>query len=380
MKVAYALTRSDTVGGAAVHVRDCARAMFDRGEEAAVIVGGEGPFLDQLEEAGVPHRPIPHLVGRPFALWTWAPALREIRAALAELEPDLVSCHTSNAGFLGRLAAASLGIPALFTAHSWAFTEGKSWWRRAVFTAGERAVAPLAERIVTVSDYDRRLALERRVAGADELVTVHNGVVDVDARLRAEPRGGEAESGEGAGTDEEPCRIVMVARFERQKDHATLLRALARLERRPWLLGLVGEGPHAAEARRLARELGIRDRVRFLGHRDDVAEVLATAHLFVLASRWEGFPRSILEAMRAGLPVVASDVGGVSEAVAEAETGYLVEPGSPGPLAGRLGAMIGDPDRRARMGRAGRRRYEDRFTFERMFERTRALYGEVTAT
>ena len=377
MKVVYALTRSDTVGGAAVHVRDCARAMLDRGDEAAVLVGGEGPFLDELDDAGIPHRPIPHLVGRPFALHAWVPAVRELRAALSELEPDLVSCHTSNAGFLGRLAAASLGVPALFTAHSWAFTEGKSRWRRAVFTAGERAVAPLTARLITVSDYDRRLALDRGVGRPDRMVTVHNGVPDVEVRLRADPRGGKALSGEPAGTGEEPCRIVMVARFERQKDHATLLRALARLEGRPWLLGLVGDGPRTADARRLARDLGIDGRVRFLGYRDDVAEVLSDTHLFALASRWEGFPRSILEAMRAGLPVVASDVGGVDEAVVEGETGYLVEPEAPGPMAGRLAAMIGDPARRERMGLAGRSRYEDRFTFDRMFERTRAIYEEV---
>ena len=364
MRVVYTLTRSDTVGGAAVHVRDCARAMLDRGEEAAVLVGGEGPFLGQLAERDVPHRSIPHLVGRPFALWAWAPAILEIRSALSELDPDLVSCHTSNAGFLGRLAAASLGIPAIFTAHSWAFTEGKSRWRQAIFTAGERSVAPLTRRIITVSDYDRELALARSVAPAEKLVTVHNGMPDVGEELRAEPGAGRA-------------RLVMVARFERQKDHPTLLRALARLEDRPWRLTLVGDGPRMDAARGLAGELGLSDRIRFAGYRDDVAGILADARVFVLASRWEGFPRTIVEAMRAGLPVVASDVGGVAEAVADGETGFVVPPGEPAELADRLAALLDDPDRRTRMGRAGRRRYEENFTFERMFERTRAVYREA---
>lgn len=364
MNVVYTLTRSDTVGGAAVHVRDCALEMIDRGEEATVLVGGDGPLVEQLRGRGIPVRTVSQLVGHPFHLWTWPPAVWEIRSHLAELEPDLVSCHTSNAGFLGRLAAASLGLPAIFTAHSWAFTEGKSRFRQAVFTAGERVAAPLAERIITVSNYDRRLALARDVAGEEKLATVHNGVKDVAAHLGADPGG-------------EPPVIASVARFEPQKDHPTLLRALASLGDRPWKLRLVGDGPRLEEMRGLARELGIGDRVEFLGARDDVAEILAGAQLYVLASRWEGFPRTILEAMRAGLPVVASDVGGVSEAVADGRSGTVVPAGDGEALTDALARLLQDPELRVRLGSLGRQRYQERFTFRRMFERTRIIYDQA---
>ncbi len=139
----------------------------------------------------------------------------------------------------------------------------------------------------------------------------------------------------------------------------------------------MGDGPRQAAVERRARELGLADRVPFRGHRDDVARRLARAQLFVLASRWEGFPRSILEAMRAGLPVVATDVGGVSESVAHGETGRLVPPGRPGELAGALEGLLASPDLRRSMGRAGRARYEERFTFDRMFEETLRVYEEV---
>lgn len=364
MRVAYTLTRSDTVGGAAVHVRDLARGMLARGHEAVVLVGGEGIFLEQLDERGVPHRRIPHLVGHPFHLWTWPPVLLEFRRAMAEFGPDLVSGHSSNAGFLGRLAAASLGIPRIFTAHGWPFTEGVPGWKRAVFLAGEKTVAPITDRIVTVSEFDRRLALRHGVGPPETVTTVHNGMPDVEDGLEADPT-------------EEPPRLIMVARFEVQKDHGTLLEALARLDDRAWTLDLVGDGPRRRIVERRARELGLADRVRFLGHRDDVAELLADAQLFVLASRWEGFPRSILEAMRAGLPVVASDVGGVSESVADGDTGRVVPPEEPDALAGPLQELLSESRERARMGRAGRERYEERFTFERMFEETLQVYGEV---
>lgn len=367
MRIAYTLTRSDTIGGAAVHVRDLAEEMLARGHEAIVLVGGEGIFLDQLDERGIPHRRIPHLVGHPFHLWTWPPAFLEFRRALADFRPDLLSGHSSNAGFLGRLAAASLGIPRIFTAHGWSFTEGVTTWKRPIFLAGEMAVAPLTDRFIAVSEFDRRLALRYRVAPPDRVVTVRYGMPEVDGALRADPSA-------------RPPRLVMVARFEEQKDHPTLLEALARLTHRPWTLDLVGEGPRQEAMEARARELGLEGRVRFLGYRDDVAELLAAAQVFVLASWWEGLPLSILEAMRAGLPVVASGVSGVPEAVSDGETGRVVPPGRPEALAGALEELLESAALRARMGRAGRERYEDEFTFRRMFEDTLRVYEGVLAS
>lgn len=364
MRVAYALTRSDAVGGAAVHVRDLAARMLEQGHEVVVLVGGDGIFLEQLDERGVPRRRIPHLVGHPFHLWSWPLVLGEMRRELKRFRPDLLAAHSSNAGFLGRLAAASVGVPRVFTAHGWAFTEGVPGWKRAVFLAGEKAMAPLTDRIVTVSEFDRRLALRRRVAPPEAVVTIHNGMPDVKEGLRARPR-------------RQPPRIVMVARFEEQKDHGTLLQALARLRDRPWRLELVGDGPLQGTVERQAAALDLTDRVLFAGHRDDVAERLAQSQLFVLASRWEGFPLSILEAMRAGLPVVASDVGGVGEAVVDGATGRLVPPARPGVLAGALAELLSAAEMRRRMGRAGRLRYEEHFTFERMFGKTFRVYEEA---
>jgi len=169
-----------------------------------------------------------------------------------------------------------------------------------------------------------------------------------------------------------------VARFEPPKDFPTLLRAL-RMVTAPWRAILVGDGPTRPGVEELARELGLADWVEFVGWRTDVADILARAQVFVLSSRWEGLPISILEAMRAGLPVVASQVGGVGEAVIAHETGWLVPPGDAGQLSQRIEELCVDPSLRARMGVAGRRRWEDRFRVERMVEETSALYADVLA-
>lgn len=363
MKIVYCLTRSDTLGGAQIHVADMAAWLRSNGHDVVVVVGGEGPLTERLSDNGVPCRMSRHLC-RAIHPVQDTRAIGELRRIFGELRPDLISLHSAKAGLVGRLAAVGLGVPVLFTAHGWPFTEGVSALQRLVYRTLERITAPLADRIITVSDYDRLLALKARIAAPEKIMTIHNAM----------PPGEHAgDVGEMSGT----VRIIMVARLDVPKDHMTLFDALAKLKDKPWVLDLVGDGPHESQLRVRAEELGLGDRVRFLGLRRDVASLLAESHIFVLTSRWEGFPRSVLEAMRAGLPVIASAVGGMPEAVEEGETGYLVPRDDTHTLRDRLEQMIDWPEERARLGEAGRRRFEERFRFERMADETLAVYEQL---
>lgn len=365
MKIVFVITRSDAIGGAHVHVRDLASRLLADGHEAVVLAGGQGPFTRQLVERGIPVRSLQSLT-REIEITKDVKAFLELRRELAALKPDLVSTHSSKAGWLGRVAARSLGLRVIFTAHGWAFTDGVPEKRRRLYVLAEKLAARFADRIITVSNYDRDLAIEHGVAPAAKLISVHNGMPDVASVYFAQP-------------DKEPPRLIMVARFEEQKDHKTLLEALSELKDLPWQLELVGDGPLRSEMDRLGEKFGIKHRIDFVGAVDDVVQRLAKAQIFVLTSRWEGFPRSILEAMRAGLPVVASDVGGVAEAVDDGVSGFVVPRGDVEALKQRLQRLLLDPELRKSMGTNGRQRFEREFTFERMFEKTVAVYREVCA-
>jgi glycosyltransferase involved in cell wall biosynthesis len=321
--------------------------MIERGHAVKVFLGGTGPVTEQLR--GVPAQSLKYL-RRAIHPWRDLRALAELTAALREWRPDLVSTHTAKAGWIGRAAAARLRLPAIYTPHGWPIGDRISRAHGAVFTLAERAAQRWARAIICVSESERRLAL--RVAPPDKLHVVYNGVRDTPHRAR--PASGE--------------RIITIARFEEPKDHRTLLAALPDGAE----LDLVGDGPLEPAIRALAPA-----RVRFHGYQPDPAELLAQAHVFVLSSRSEGFPRSILEAMRAGLPVVASDVGGVSEAVTHGINGFLVPRGDAAALRTALRQLLENQTLRERFGAAARQSYESRFTLERMVGDTLAVYGNV---
>lgn len=353
------------MGGAQVHVLGLLRHLSRVGLEPPGLLTGEEGFLTaEARKLNAPVFVEPSLV-HPIRPRKDIEAVLAFRRVIRDFAPDIVHTHSSKAGLVGRLASRLAGVPAIFTAHGWGFTPGVPWARRTIARASERFAAPLSARIITVSDADRNLAATHGVGEEHSLVTVHNGMPDVPHV--ADP-----------GSESPELRVAMTARFSQQKDHLLLLRTIAGL-RTPWRLSLIGDGPLRPAAELEAARLGIADRVEFLGDRRDVPELLATAHVFVLTSNWEGLPISIIEAMRAGLPVISSDVGGVNELVEDGKTGFLVPRGDAAALLDRLGALAKDRRLRASMGSAGRTRYLSSFSEEQMLEKIIGLYRGVHA-
>jgi glycosyltransferase involved in cell wall biosynthesis len=363
MRIAYLVTRTDSIGGALIHVRDMSAALLAQGHEVTVLAGGEGAFTRELQQRKIPCISLCRL-SREINPFKDISALVEIRKALKTVKPEIISAHMSKAGLLGRLAGKSVGIPVIFTAHGWSFTEGVPAGKRRFYLLAEKAAAPLTDSIITVSGHDRGLAEMCGVGRRQKIVVVHNGVFDIQPDLLANP-------------GKEKPRLVMVARFEEQKDHQTLIQALSGLKDLEWDIDLVGDGPLEAQVADMVKTFGLEERVRFLGAREDVADILSKAQLFLLISNWEGFPRSILEAMRAGLPVVASDVGGARESVADCVTGFLIPRKDSALLRDRLRTLLRDPQLRICFGEAGRKRYEESFTFDKMYEKTLQVYRQV---
>jgi len=358
-RILYIITRAD-IGGAQANVLDLIAGLHAR-YDVHLATGTDGPLTARVRALGLPVHLVPSLV-RQINPLTDLRSVQDCARLIRRLRPRLIHAHSSKAGIVGRAAARLAGVPAIFSAHGWGFSPGTPRGRRTVALWSERAAAPLAARIICVSEFDRRLALRAGVGSRRSLVTIRYGI-------------GAAAAPPAAPADQPP-RFVMAARFNEQKDQHTLLRALARVPV-GLQLDFAGSGPSLEACRALARRLGVADRVAFLGDRHDVPDLLARAQGFVLSTHYEGLPLSIMEAMRAGLPVVATRVSGIPEEVLDGETGLLVPHGDVAALAAALCRLAEAPVVRRRMGEAGRQRFLREFTIERMLAETEGVYREI---
>jgi glycosyltransferase involved in cell wall biosynthesis len=361
MRILYLITRADRAG-AQLHLVDLING-FAGEVEPIVGVGEEGFLTEYLRSKGVPCYVLRNLV-HPISPLKDLCAVGNVWSLIRCTRPACVHSHTAKAGTVGRIAAILARTPSVYTVHSWCFDRGRSWKWRIFGGLSERLLEPYTDRIVNVSEATRHLARLQGMRCGRNMISIHNGLSDTP--FRANP-----------GERSEPI-VLMAARFAPFKDQSLLVRALARAKI-PVRIWFAGDGPSRAVVEELGRSLGVADRLSFLGERRDIPELMSKSHIFALASFSEAFPLTILEAMRAGLPVVATDVGGVREAVEDGKTGYLVRVRDEQHLAERLTSLTVDPGLRMRMGAAGRRTYEEKFTLGAMIGSLRSVYREVSS-
>jgi len=365
MKIVQVLTRGDILGGAQTHVRELSLALGQLGHQVTVITGAFGIFTDQLVQAGIPCLQVKSLV-RPVRPHRDFAALIQLSRVLRGLKPDLVCAHTAKAGALARAAARLHSIPSTFTPHGWSMFDRASLHARPIFRWAEWLAASLGTSVINVCEFERECARQFRICAPCKLEVVHNGVADFPLTRVREVSG-------------QPPLLVMVARFTPQKDHSILLQALSGLLSMEWKLQLMGSGELRPRIVAQVNALGLRERVSLLPPETDVNPLLMEAQIFVLCTRFEAFPISILEAMRAGLPVVATNVGGIHESVVHEQTGLLVPPGDVLHLRAALARLIADPALRLAMGNAGLRLWSARFTASTMAANTVAVYQRALA-
>ncbi len=348
-------------GGVASHVLELVEGLPKDAFEVNVACPRESSIWQRLEDVDgvVLHGIKPHR----------EPALADIAtlSTLLKLVPrmEIVHAHSSKAGFLARLASALVGRRrrCLFTPHGWSFWAARGAEAR-LYLELERLAAHWCHALVALSSAERAAGLEQRVGREEQYRVVVNGV-DLE-RFALVP-------------DPVPNRIVVVGRLAPPKRNDLLVQAFAEIRRgNPSAeLQIVGDGPDRADVERRVRELGLEGGIHLLGQRHDVPELLSRAACFVLASDYEGCPLAVIEAMAAGVPVVATGVGGVPELVEDGRSGLVVPPGAPESLVAAVESVLADPARARAMGEAGRAIARRRLSRERMVGDLVRLYDEI---
>jgi glycosyltransferase involved in cell wall biosynthesis len=350
-------------GGVFQHVSSLCGGLLAHGHEPFVA----GPF--DRPPTGLAAEALPLAMARPVSPAADARAAAALARLVRRLRPDLIHAHSSKAGAVARAARpASPRIPVVYTPHGYAFAGYFGNAARARYRAAERLLAPLATRVLCVCEAERFLA--GSVGPAPRTRVVHNGIAD--------PAPAEPHPAVSALRERGPV-IGALSLLRPGKGIETLIDALpAVLAAHPGAaVAIAGEGPDRPELEARARQRGVAEALHLIGTTPGPMPLLGGADLFVSASWAESFPYNVLEAMAAGLPVVATDAGGTAEAVAHGHTGLIVPPRDAGALAAAIVELLDDPDRLSRLGAEGRRRQQERFTLARMVEGTLAVYAEV---
>jgi glycosyltransferase involved in cell wall biosynthesis len=342
-RLLYVVTLAE-VGGAQSYVRDLLPAV--RSEyDVTVAAHGPGPLREACSELGIPFVALEQ-VRRKLSPRDVLGVV-ELFRLFRRLRPDLVHLNSSKAGWLGRIAARIAGVPVvLFTAHGWAF---RAKCGSALYRLGDRIVEPLTTMVICVSQAELDAGIAAKTCRVARSAVIPNAV---DTEFEPPLRNGLGEK----------LRIVSVGRLADPKNFGALIRAAALLPPGRVQVQILGDGPQRDALTALIESEGLDGIVSLVGEVRDVRPYLADAHAFVLSTFSEGMPIALLEAMAAGLPVVASAVSGVTEVVVDEDSGLLVPPDDVPALAAAIRKLLDDVELRTALGDAARRRAVEHFS------------------
>lgn len=282
---------------------------------------------------------------------------------------DLVHSHLYHANLYGRLAARKAGVPAVASVHN-TYTRHKLHRQLVNWYLGRHTAA-----IIAGSEEIKRDVV-RYDHVPESLVEIIPNSVDL---TRSHSTLSREQARERLGVPENAIVLGTVGRLEEQKGHRYLIEALALLRKRGMdaILLLVGEGREGPALTALTASLGVEQQVMFLGTRSDLGDLFRAMDLFVMPSLWEGLSLAMLSAMAAGLPVVATSVGGVQQVLGSDEYGFSVPPGDAAVLASRIEGCFANPEEMVRMGKKGQRRVRENYSDEAMVSKLQTVYDGV---
>ena len=375
------------MGGPALHVAYLTEGLADRGYETTLAAGslarGESSMSFVAEGLGIDVKPISQLSREVSPLYDPISVARVVQL-IKDVRPHILHTHTAKAGAIGRVAAQLAGDArppiVVHTFHGHVLRGYFNPAATAFFRNLERALAMRTTRLVAVSPEVRDDLVHLGVAPAEKFTVIRLGI-DLERRIVDEDRAG-AELRALFGVSRDRFVVGWIGRMTAINRVPDVLRAFRALRDRgvDATLCLVGDGPDREEVEQLAYELGIARDTLFVGYQRDVASYYGLFDALVLTSANEGTPVVAIESLAAGRPVVATDVGGVPDVVADGVDSFVVPVGRPDAVATALEELARDPDRRARMGAAGRERVIPRYRVSRLVDDVDELYRELLSS
>jgi len=379
-KILYLITQSE-LGGAqkyvcelAAHLKDDFNITVAFGEQ-----GGKGELAKELEVLKIKYEIIPHLK-RKINLADDFRAIGEIAALIKNIKPNIIHLNSTKISIVGSIAAflakladkqirTSYEARVVYTAHGWIFNEPLSRRVRNSYRWAEKITSWLKDTIICVSEFDRRAALKQKIAPARKLITIHNGVHPVEFLSREASRKKLALAAD-------PFIIGSIGNLYPNKGFRYFLEAMKTLRNSglPVTGVIIGSGEERLKLERLAVKSGLADHFLFAGRINRAYELLQAFDIYICSSIKEGLSYTLIEAMLAGRPVIATEVGGNPELIEHNKTGILVEPANAKLLAVKIKELFDNPELMASLGEHARKKAKLEFNFQKMIKKTKEVY------
>ena len=377
--ILYIITKS-VWGGAAKYVYDLS-SNLSGGFDVMVAAGGKGRFAKKIIGQKIPYYRITNFQRTINPLRDFF-AFFEILGLLFQLKPDVIHVNSSKAGGVVGLAGwiyrilTNRQIKLIFTAHGWAFSEDRPQWQIKLIKLSSQLTALFYNKIICVSDFDRQNAIKNKISSADKLTTIHNGIdlktISFIPRQKAQQK--------ILGNKSLPAdRLVIgtIAEWTKNKGLIYLLKAVEQIKDKKFDLILIGSGenPDKEKMYKLTEKHKNIHLIEFIPEAlNHIVDYLKAFDVFVLPSIKEGLPYTIIEAMAAELPIIATNVGGVPEMITDQENGLLVQPKDSQQLAEKIRYLLNNPEIAKAFAKKAREKAEREFNLEKMIKQTKELY------
>ncbi len=378
-KIVYLVTQSK-FGGAQKYILDLAK-YFSQNNQVTIIVGEannrDPQFFDGAAKIGVEIIVLKHLQ-RDIDLYQNIRSVFEIRHTLAKLKPNLLHINSSMAGLTGSLAALfynmspyNLILKVVYTAHGFVFNEPRSFAENKIFLFIEKFSSSLKSLIITVSDFDKQSGLKNKVAPEIKLQTIHIGINTESTNYLD-----KQTARQQLGLEREGFVIGSIASHYKTKGLEYLIEAAALMNNNQITFAVIGDGPETQTLQKLIQDRQLHN-FKLLGQKDDAAKYLKAFDIATLSSLKEGLPYALLEAGLAGVPIVATKVGGIPEIISSDKFGILVEHMKPTALAEAFNKLFKNQELGSSLAKNNYNNVVERFSLSSMIRQTEAQYEKI---
>lgn len=369
-KILYFITQSE-FGGAQRYVFDLANNLKADFKVAVALgeQGNNGKLAKILEKNNIEYFTIPHLK-RSLSPVNDILAFFEIIKLIMFFKPNVIHLNSSKISVLGSIASLFVKTKTVYTVHGWVFNEPLAAWLKYFYLYAEKLTAGLKNKIICVSEYDKQAALKNKIAPEEKLITIHNGIAPVNFYNKDEAR-------KILNYNSANLLIGSIGNLYKTKGFAYLIEAaniLISNYRLPLTFIVIGDGSERKNLERLIKKYNLENNFILTGQIDEASKLLPALDIYACSSVKEGFPYSILEAMSAVLPIVTTDVGGISEMIEHEKTGLLVKPADAQNLANALRKLINDKNLQIELSKNAKQSVEQNFGLEKMVAATKKIY------